>query len=249
MSSAFHEANAPQPPKVLKAPMEIIATLRQLQQNHDPLIIQFKDRSQRFQSYLVEIDRERNRLALDEIIPTDGERFLKQGEAFAVEAYRDGVRVAWECEHGVQFGEFEGAPCYWAPMPLEAIYHQRRSAFRAQLKQTDLLKVVLAGDKLREPLQGHLLDISATGCKLRFAGNLSQQLHNGQVHERLTVQLPLGPMTCAVELRHVQYEDKVDMTFIGTRFFRISGLEQRQVERFVYQLQREARRTESDSLF
>jgi c-di-GMP-binding flagellar brake protein YcgR len=249
VSSAFNEENGPQPPKVLKAPVEIIATLRQLQQNHDPLVIQFKDRSQRFQSYLVEIDRERNRVALDEIIPNDGERFLKQGEAFSVEAYREGVRVAWSCEHDVQLGEFEGAPCYWAPLPQEVIYHQRRSAYRAPLKQSDLIKVVLAGDKLREPLPGQLLDISATGCKLRFAGDLSQQLHNGQVHERLTAQLPFGAMTCAVELRHVQYEEKIDMTFVGTRFYRMSGLEQRQVERFVYQLQREARRSESDGLF
>ena len=79
MSSAFNEESGPQPPKVLKTPVEIIATLRQLQQNHDPLMILFKDRGQRFQSYLVEIDRDRNRMALDEIIPTDGERFLRQG--------------------------------------------------------------------------------------------------------------------------------------------------------------------------
>lgn len=249
MSSAFNEESGPQPPKLLKTPVEIIATLRQLQQNHDPLMLRFKDRGQRFQSYLVEIDRDRNRIALDEVIPNDGERFLKQGETFSVEAYRDGVRVAWTCEHDVQLGELEGAPCYWAPLPLEVIYHQRRSAYRAQLKQTDLVKVVLAGDKLRESLHGHLLDISATGCKLRFSGNLSQQLHNGQVQERLTAQLPFGAMTCAVELRHVQYEDKLDMTFVGTRFHRISGLEQRQIERFVYQLQREARRTEGDGLF
>ncbi len=66
------------------------------------------------------------------------------------------------------------------------------------------------------------------------------------MHERLTAYLPFGNLTCAVEIRHVQYEDKVDMTFVGARFHRIGGLEQRQVERFVYQLQREARRTESD---
>ena len=249
MSSAFNDESGPQPPKVLKTSVEIIATLRQLQQNHDPLIIQFKDRGLRFQSYLVQIDKDRARVALDEIIPKDGERFLKQGETFNVEAYRDGVRVAWTCDHDVQLGELEGAPCYWAPLPNEVIYHQRRNAFRAPLKQGELIKVVLNGDKLREPLQGHLLDISATGCKLRFAGNLTQQLSNGQVHERLTTYLPFGSMTCAVELRHVQYEDKLDMTFIGTRFYRMSGLEQRLVERFVYQLQREARRTESDGPF
>jgi c-di-GMP-binding flagellar brake protein YcgR len=246
VSSAFNDESGPQPPKVLKTSVEIIATLRQLQQNHDPLIIQFKDRGQRFQSYLVEIDKDRARIALDEVIPTDGERFLKQGEAFDVEAYRDGVRVAWTCGHDAQIGELDGAPCYWTPLPTEVIYHQRRSAYRAQLKLGDLIKVALSGDKLREPLSGHLLDISASGCKLRFAGNITQQLSSGQVHERLTAYLPFGDLTCAVEIRHVHYEEKVDMTFVGTRFHRINGLEQRQVERFVYQLQREARRTESD---
>jgi c-di-GMP-binding flagellar brake protein YcgR len=56
-------------------------------------------------------------------------------------------------------------------------------------------------------------------------------------------------MTSALELRHTQYDEKLDITFIGARFHRMSGLEQRQVERFVYQLQREARRFESDGLF
>ncbi|PZQ26134.1 MAG: pilus assembly protein PilZ, partial [Ectopseudomonas oleovorans] len=44
MSSAFNDESGPQPPKVLKTSVEIIAILRQLQQNHDPLIIQFKGR-------------------------------------------------------------------------------------------------------------------------------------------------------------------------------------------------------------
>lgn len=85
MSSAFNDESLPQPPKVLKTSVEIIAILRQLQQNHDPLIIQFKGRDLRFQSYLVEIDKDRARVALDEIIPNDGERFLKQGETFNIE--------------------------------------------------------------------------------------------------------------------------------------------------------------------
>lgn len=246
VSSAFLEESGPLPPKLLKAEVEIVATLRQLLQNHDPLIIQFHERSQRFQSYVVEVDQQRARIALDEIMPTDGERFLKQGEHFAVEAFRDGVRVAWECAHGVQIGQHQGAPCYWAPLPTEMIYHQRRGAFRAPLKQMEQIKVVLASDKLQEPLQGQLLDISATGCKLRFTGDLSHQLQNGQVHESMTAHLPFGTVTTAVELRHVEYEAKINITFVGIRFYQINGLEQRQVERFVYQLQREARRTESD---
>ncbi|SEE77614.1 flagellar brake protein [Pseudomonas anguilliseptica] len=249
MSSPFSQEDGPQPPKVLKAPVEIVANLRQLQQNHDPLIITFHERNQRFQSYVINVDRDKNLLILDELVPNDGERYLANGEAFNVEAFHEGVRVAWKCEQSVRITEHEGARCYFSPMPLEVTYHQRRSAFRAPLKQSELIKIELAGDKLRTAIPGHLLDISATGCKLRFPGNISSSLQAGQVYERFTARFPFGAMTTAIEMRHVQYEEKVDTTFVGARFHRINGQEQRLVERFVYQIQREARRFESDGLF
>jgi len=249
VSNPFIEDDGPQPPKVLKAPVEIVANLRQLQQNHDPLIISFPERSQRFQSYVIDVDRERSRVVLDEIIPSDGERLLQNGEPFRVEAFHDGVRVAWECRGSVEITEHEGVRCYVSPMPEEVHYHQRRNAFRAALKQSEQITVELAGDKLRTPLQGLLLDISATGCKLRIPGDVSSSLQAGQVYERFTARLPFGAMTTPIEVRHIQYEGKLDITFIGARFYRMNGLEQRQVERFVYQLQREARRFDSDGLF
>ncbi len=88
--------DAPQPPKVLNTPLEIAANLRLLLESHDPLIITFHERAQRFQSYVIEVDRETNVLALDEMIPRDGERFLTNGESFRVEGFHDGVRIAWE---------------------------------------------------------------------------------------------------------------------------------------------------------
>ena len=229
--------------------MEIVANLRQLQQNHDPLIITFLERNQRFQSYVIDVDREKNLLILDELVPNDGERYLANGEPFSVEAFHEGVRVAWQSEQTVRITEHDGSRCYFSPMPLEVTYHQRRSAFRAPLKQAELIKVQLAGDKLRTAIPGDLLDISATGCKLRFPGNISSSLQAGQVYERFTARFPFGAMTTAIEMRHVLYEEKLDTTFVGARFHRINGQEQRLVERFVYQLQREARRADSDGLF
>lgn len=123
-------------PKVLKAPVEIQANLRLLQDSRDSLLITFADRNQRFQSFLVDIDRDRGMVALDELIPNTGERFLQNGEAFRVEAFHEGVRIAWECERPVQFGEHDGVPCYWAALPAEVLYHQRRNAYRASIKQS-----------------------------------------------------------------------------------------------------------------
>ena len=244
MFNALNADDAPQPPKVLSTPMEIAGNLRQLQESHDPLIITFHERTQRFQSYLVNVDRDSNSIALDEMIPRDGERFLLAGEPFKVEGFHDGVRIAWE-SNGTLTSD---ARCYRGPLPAEVIYHQRRNAFRAALKLAQLVNVELGGEKLKSTLGGKLLDISATGCKLRFEGDITGSLQLGQVYDRFVAALPFGNMTAPVELRYLHFEERISTTFAGVRFHNMSGLVQRQVERFVYQLQREARRFDKDDM-
>nr|WP_276617518.1 flagellar brake protein [Pseudomonas sp. TMW22089] len=226
--------------------MEVASSLRMLQESHDPLIITFQDRSQRFQSYVVEVDREGNSMALDEMIPRDGERFLQDGVPFRVEGFHEGVRIAWECTSRLTIDDAHDHRCYRTALPGEVLYHQRRNAFRAALKLANLVNVEVAGEKLKAPLKGKLLDVSATGCKLRFEGNISESMQLGQVYERFSAALPFGAMTTAVELRYLHFEERLNVTFAGLRFHNISGAVQRQVERFVYQLQREARQFDKD---
>jgi len=244
----FNESDAPQPPKVLTTPLEIAANLRQLLDSHDPLIITFHERSQRFQSYVVQVDRDGNTLALDEMIPRDGEKYIENGEPFRVEGFHEGVRIAWECDTPLRIGEIDGHRCYRGPLPTEVTYHQRRNAFRAALKLSQLVDVVLDGDKLKGngALRGKLLDISATGCKLRFDGNVGERLQLGQVYERFGASGPLGMSQVMVELRHLHFEERFNTTFAGVRFHNLNGQMQRKVESFVYQLQREARRFDKD---
>ena len=246
MFNALSAEDAPQPPKVLTTPLEISSNLRQLQDSHDPLIITFHERSQRFQSYLVDLDRERNMIALDEMIPRDGERFLLAGEPYKVEGFHEGVRIAWESNGQLSIDESNGSRCYRGTLPDEVVYHQRRNAFRAALKLAQLVNVNLDGEKLKASISGKLLDISATGCKLRFEGDITGSLQLGQVYDRFNADLPFGKMTAPVELRYLHFEEKISTTFAGVRFHNMSGLVQRQVERFVYQLQREARRFDKD---
>ncbi|MBX8469442.1 MULTISPECIES: flagellar brake protein [Pseudomonas] len=240
--------DAPQPPKVLTTPLEISSNLRQLQESHDPLIITFHERSQRFQSYLIEVDRENGSIKLDEMIPRDGERFLEAGEPFKVEGFHDGVRIAWECTGTLSIKDSDGDRFYTGDLPTEVVYHQRRNAFRAALKLTDLVSVELGGEKLKSPIGGKLLDISATGCKLRFEGDITDRLQLGQVYDRLIAAPLFGNQPVSVELRYLHFEEKLNITFAGLRFHNISGPAARNVERFVYQLQREARRFDKDDL-
>ncbi|MEB0207479.1 flagellar brake protein [Pseudomonas sp. CCC3.1] len=242
----FDAQDAPQPPKVLTTPLEIASNLRMLQESHDPLIITFNDRTQRFQSYMVEVSREASTMALDEMIPRDGERFIEAGIPFRVEGFHDGVRIAWECDSPLSIDDTGEHRCYRGALPKEVIYHQRRNAFRAALKLAHLVDVNVAGEKLKAAIKGKLLDVSATGCKLRFEGDISERIQLGQVYENFSAALPFGHMTTPVELRYLHFEERLNITFAGMRFHNISGAVQRQVERFVYQLQRDARRFDKD---
>lgn len=244
MSTPFNDKNGPQPPLLLKAPLEIYSNLRQLQQSHDPLFISFPDRNQRYQSYLLEVSREHNLLALDELIPNEGERFLRAGEPFKIEGYHEGVRIAWRCEQQVSIDQLDGAPCYWAPIPEEITYHQRRNAFRAKLPLGEVIQAELRDPHLSKPLSARLIDISASGCKVRFTGDARNQLTPGEILEELSIKLPFGTLSTAIEIRHVEFSEKDEYTFAGLRFESPSGLQQRLIDRYVYQLQREARRNE-----
>lgn len=246
MFNASNAEDAPQPPKVLTTPLEIASNLRALEKAHDPLVITFADRAQRFQTFLVDVNRDNSTMALDEMIPRDGEKYLLDGESFRVEGFHDGIRIAWESNGRMTVADSADGRCYRGDMPKEVLYHQRRNAFRAALKLTSLVDVELAGDKLPKSRKGKLLDISATGCKLRFEGDHSEALQLGQIYERYTAHLPFGKLTTAVELRHLHYEERLDTTFAGVRFHNINGQTLRQVENFVFQLQREARRFDKD---
>ncbi|AHL75023.1 pilus assembly protein PilZ [Stutzerimonas stutzeri] len=248
MSNPFTEDEGPQPPQILKTVGEVHTNLRLLMDNRIPLLVRFAERNQRYQTYLIEVNREKGWIALDELIPSDGERMMTAGEPFQIEGYYEGVRIAWSNEHAAHLGELDDARCYWIPLPDQVIYHQRRNAYRAHLSGQPIV-AELNGKAIKKPLEGKVLDMSATGCKLSFQGNVQSGLQTGRVYEQLSARLPFGTITTAAELRHVIFDEKLDLTFCGMRFYRISGLTQRHIERFVYQLQREARRDQASDRF
>lgn len=245
MSKFNIEEKADQGPVTFREPIEIAGHLRTLATHKERVSLVFEGLPTTRHGYtvLLAVDRERKLMALDEVVPIEGERHLGAGHAFSAEGYHEGVRMAWTSQNYlVKRGSLEGVPCFWIDLPDELEYHQRRDAYRAPLKRTQSPNVNLAGSRLSPSLVGKLLDISATGCKLQFPGNLSDYLQSGTIYERLSIALPDATLVVAVELRHLYYDRSRDASMVGMRFYEISGYEQRQVERYVFQLQRESRR-------
>ncbi|KTS97097.1 pilus assembly protein PilZ [Pseudomonas oryzihabitans] len=244
MSGSFASDNAPQPPKVYRSVGEIVGALRPALQHHTPLRITFVRQNQQFQSFVVAIDEAKGLIALDEFIPREAERLLEQGQPFRVDSLHEGILVSWQIDRPVQFSELDGHRCYWVGLPAELTYHQRRNAFRVKLLLNRPATAELLQDIRQIQLRGQLIDLSATGCKLRFPGNVTHLLQPGQLVQSFTAELPMGAITTAVNIRHVTCLDRLEQSDVGVSFHNLNGAAQRQIERFVYQLQRENRRFE-----
>lgn len=212
-------------------------------------MISFPPRAQKFQSYIIEVDSAANNYWLDEMIPREGNRHAALGEPFRIEAWHDGVQMVWHCDSAAAV-DLDGAPAYCASTPGELVYHQKRGAYRATVHRTLETGIGLIHDKRDIQFTGHLLDISATGCKARLAGDQSTLLRPGDLYQASYLELPeTGRLNVALEIRHAVYDDIRDETCVGLRFRQPGPVAQRQIDRYVNTLQREARRLEKDDLF
>ena len=248
MSNLREQEAGPQPPRTIRSPLEITSHFKTLLQSRDQLIISFPDRAQSFQSFMVAVDNSSRQLWFDEMVPTEGDRYVSQGESFQIDAWHDGVHMRWRCPSAERV-MFENAPAYRAALPDEMLYHQKRGAFRAPVQRPLETGVGLIHSKRGTSNTGHLLDISATGCKARLSGDHSS-LKPGDLYEPSYLELPdIGRVGVAIEIRHVCYQAATDESLVGLRFRQAAPAAQRQIDRFVNLLQREARRLEKDDLF
>lgn len=237
----FNDNSRPQPPQILTSAIEVNNVLQSLIKKNNALTLIFPRQELRCLSYVVAADRERSLLALDELVPEHANNLMRNGEPFLVEAELDGVKINWRCDQPATASNLEGNLCYWFNFPDALRYHQRRNAFRADTLpgQPINLFISVAG------LEGRLTDLSATGCKARFPG-LETGLAAAQFHEQARLMLPDSPVELTLEVRHLSLREASNESLVGFRFHNTSGNTQRAIERYVYQLQREARRASDD---
>lgn len=246
----FEEEAGPQPPREISSRPEILAVLKSLINSRAPLTINFADRTQSCQSYVVDIDAETSSLLLDEMIPNIGDKWAGQGEAFRVDSWLDGAHIRWQSAGASKVMLEDDAPAFRVLLPPTLSYHQRRGAFRATVQRSIDTHLELIHSKDKPRLEGELLDISATGCKARLAGNQLLVLQPGDRYELSRLILPEeAGFDIELEIRHCNYYSNTDETHVGLRFQQPAPAAQRQIDRYVHYLQREARRQAKEDLF
>lgn len=248
MSNLFSQETGPQPPREVRAPVEIFSLLRTLMQSRDALTVTFIDRAQKFQSFIVNVDADKRALWIDEMIPREGDRYAAQGEAFRIDAWHEGIHMRWNCA-GASPVVLDDAPAYEIPLPEELIYHQKRGAFRASVRRTADIAVQMSHPERERRFTSYLMDLSATGCKVRLEGDLTKSLQPGEEYNSVLHLPDAGRIDVSTEVRHVVFREDANETHVGLMFKQQTAAAQRSVDRFVNYLQREARRLEKEDLF
>lgn len=225
----------------------IFAVLRSLQKHRSPLSIQFHGRdNQTYTSIILKVDLEEGYFILDEIAPPSGHKKVMSGSPFSIKANDKGVQVLFGSNIIVGAGRNDGAAIYKVPLPKKLLYKQRRDAYRAHIALADQAEVKLTSYERQKPLLGRIIDISSSGCKIEFSYLVDPAFEELEVFDEVSFELPESTfdtsVLCSAEARHAVYFEDKNMTQCGFRFLNPDGRNQREIDRFVAYLQREARR-------
>lgn len=225
----------------------IFGVLRSLQKHRSPLTITFRGHAkQTYTSIVLKVDLDEGYFILDEIAPPSGHQRVMDGGIFSIQANDKGVQVAFGNNKVVGAGRNDGAAIYKIPLPKQLLYKQRRDAYRAHIALADQVEVKLISYERQKPLVGRIIDISSTGCKIEFPYLVDPAFEDMEVFDEVSFDLPEAEfdtsVLCAAEARRAVYFEDKHTTQCGFRFLNPDGRNQREIDRFVAYLQREARR-------
>jgi len=225
---------------------QIFSILSSVQKSRTPITIKFEGSEKYYTSIILKTDLDKNHLIIDEIAPEDGHVLALQNMSFSIRGSHGGISLFFR--HNIISGSNSenGIAFYSIPLPDKMVYQQRRNSFRALVPRALNTQASVTSDKHLQPLSGRLYDISITGCRINFEGEVNQGLVRGDIFELAAITLPDGDqLNYALKLKHAFYRRENDETSCGFEFLGIDKVGQRLVDRFVYFLQREARRLET----
>ncbi|SEI67888.1 HD-GYP domain, c-di-GMP phosphodiesterase class II (or its inactivated variant) [Allopseudospirillum japonicum] len=233
--------------QLLTTPESIYRLLHRLSDSNIPLKIRFNAVEGVYGTYVVKADYKERIVIFDEVMPEWGGKLMSRGTPFFFESFYQGCRITSSEMRAIARGMKDGSAIYKVAFPEQLDYLQRRRFFRATIRRAVEVKVDLG--TFSEPLKRHLgllRDLSAQGCQIEFNTDQSDILQAGQIFDQCIMTYPNGQtIEFGVELRHVAYNDKRDMTVCGCQFILLSAMDERRISFCVAEIQRDNARFSS----
>ncbi len=237
-----HGGQHPEAEETIADHEEIASQLALLLASRATLGIGIEEGQEVYLSRALEIVPEDGYLVLDELVPSEGNQRLRSGTRILVTARSRGTLLRFYTEVQ-EIASERGLAYYRLRWPRLIGLQQRRRHFRVFVPMSQSVPVLLAtDDDVR--LQGELRDLSVSGFSARLPEQLPVRLVTGQVLPSCRLALPdHGQVIVPVELRYLEApRDQRRSARIGGRFLRLSTQTERQLEKMVRAIEREAQR-------
>lgn len=220
----------------------IAALLRRLQTARSLVGIKINKEPDLFNSIVLEIDPGNAFFYLDVVASANGHQKIQPGTQLHLDSRLDGVKINFDtCV--MHAADSVAVPGYKIACPAKLLYKQRRRHFRARIEATETLPISLP-QVAQQPVEGYLVDISASGVCSRVDYPHANRLQAEQAFHAAKVTLPdKQAMTCDMALRSVRHFPDHGYSLIGVEFMHISAHQQHHLERMVALLDRVQRRS------
>lgn len=228
---------------ILRKPKQVHGALTELIKRRFNVTIAFDDSSELYTSVLIRSDEEKQFFILDGLRPESGHQHAANQERFTLRTNMQGVEIIALNNRISGLGKHGDHAIYKVPFPTELVYIQRRNAFRVYLRRSMGARARMKAIGRPEPIFGEILDLSATGMKVRVEGMLDPPAENNEVFHQLYVEIPdKGDFDCRAILRHAAFNRKQQATMCGIEFCELDGRTSQRIAMLVNEIERVNRR-------
>ncbi len=229
--------------RILKTPEEHYSVLRTIQDNRYPTTLTFHAHDQEYLTQVIKADITNRCFYIDELRPPSGHKLASSGESFDIVTKLNGVEIIIKGCNIVGAGKSETGQFYKITFPEEVLYLQRRHAFRVDIPEDSEVFVELRSEDQQSTSHTEVLDISATGCRLRLKEMPEPPFEQGDHIPFFVFRISQNiQVEGEAEIRFVFEDEESESFIIGLQLNELYGLGHRTMERFVNEIQREARK-------
>lgn len=236
------ESVDPNEKNYLTSPEEIYRAIQRLIRYAHSVTIQFEESEEKFSSAITKVDLKTKAFAFDKLVPDSGNELIRKGKKMKAVADFRGILVEFHIDGKLKYRSQSEE--YIGRFPEKMLYLQRRAAYRAIVPRTYTVYVMLRSSESDKEFKGRLQDISGTGFKAYFKGEIVTELQNIASFDESTLHVGDESMDCGLDAKHALYNEEKSMTFCGFSFQHLSGMKQRYIDQLVQKLQWEEQRKE-----
>lgn len=242
---SHEEGEAPE--EAITAPARVEALLQRIIAERLFVTVRLPGFDTSYNSTILELDRARGELLLDELYPEDGHVRLQQLRELRVHARLDGAALTFNSTLR-DVGQEGGLNYYRIRIPERVDYYQRRRFHRVDADQVADVEVKLMGEGAGEvPVTGRLHDISEGGISFWLDATAARALRTPWKVPHCEIRIPeTEPLACAIEVRNVRDEEGQDEHIVGARFLFADPRMRQRVARLVAAIERQLLRQRQD---